>query len=351
MKLPSELQKLIVRPGQTIRHAMRVINNNWREVALVTDGNGRVIGVITDGDIRRGLLSGLEMDCPARQIMTKDFIAVGQEADRASILDLMKARSIRHMPVLDRKRRLIGVHFLEVLLGTGDKPNTAVIMAGGQGTRLRPLTEQLPKPMVAVAGRPILERIVLHLVGYGIKRIYISVNYRANVITRHFGDGSRFGCAIEYLRENKPLGTGGALSLLPRHQQHPLLVMNGDLVTQVDVSRLLQFHSRKKAAATLAARYHQVEIPFGVVTQRDNLLLKLVEKPSTQHLINAGIYVIEPRVLRHVPARTFYPITTLFEALAARRQRVAVYPIEEDWIDVGRRDELDRARGQGAGKL
>ena len=216
-------------------------------------------------------------------------------------------------------------------------------MAGGEGRRLRPLTDRLPKPMVPVAGRPILERIVLHLVGYGIKRIYISVNYMAEVITEHFGDGARFGCAITYLRESAPLGTGGPLSLLPEPPAHPLLVMNGDLVTQVDVSRLLQFHERQGACATLAARHYQVEIPFGVVTERDDRLVELVEKPTPHYLINAGIYVLDPDVLPLVPAGAFFPITTLFEKLLAHKRRVAVYSIEEDWIDVGRREELCRA--------
>ena len=342
-----DLQKLVVRRRDTLLTAMRRISDNSREVALVVD-DGRLAGIITDGDIRRGILAGLGTGAPAERVMTTKYISVGPDAGRAAVLDLMRARSVRHVPVLDRRRRLIGIHFLETLLGTANKPNAAVIMAGGEGSRLRPLTERVPKPMVPVAGRPILERIVLHLVGYGIKHIYISVNYRAGVITRHFGDGRRFGCAIEYLRETRPLGTGGALSLLPRRQQHPLIVMNGDLVTQVDISRLLLFHARKKAAATLAARHYQLDIPFGVVTQRDNRLLELVEKPSSHHLINAGIYVLAPRVLPLVPANTFYPITTLFETLLARKQRVAVYPIEEDWIDVGRREELDRARGQNA---
>jgi NDP-sugar pyrophosphorylase family protein len=216
-------------------------------------------------------------------------------------------------------------------------------MAGGEGRRLRPLTDRLPKPMVPVAGRPILERIVLHLVGYGVKRIYISVNYMAEVITEHFGDGERFGCAITYLRESTALGTGGPLSLIPDAPSHPVLVMNGDLVTQVDVSRLLQFHEREGACATLAARHYQVEIPFGVVTQRDNQLIDLLEKPTPHYLINAGIYVLEPEVLPLVPADTFFPITTLFEKLLEDKRRVAVYSIEEDWIDVGRREELRRA--------
>ena len=343
MTLPLELQKLIVGPQNSIRDAMRVITDNWREIALVADDAGHVVGVVTDGDIRRGLLGGLTLDSPVSRVMTTDYIHVGAEADRASVLDLMKARRIRHIPVIDRERRLVGIHFLEALLGTTDKPNAAVVMAGGEGRRLRPLTDRIPKPMVPVAGRPILERIVLHLVGYGIKRIHISVNYLAETITGHFGDGSRFGCNIEYLRETAPLGTGGPLSLLHERPRHPLIVMNGDLVTQIDIFRLLQFHDQEKAVATLAARHHRVEIPFGVVSQRDNRLIELLEKPSPHYLINAGIYVLDPGVLDLVPAGTFFPITSLFDELLARKQRVAVYPIEEEWIDVGRREELRRA--------
>jgi dTDP-glucose pyrophosphorylase len=339
--IPHELRKFVVGHGQSIRAAMQLITDNWREIALVADDEGRVVGVVTDGDIRRGLLSGLTLDSPVNRVMTADYIEVGVEADRASVLDLMMARRIRHIPIVDRGRRLVGIHFLESLLGTAEKPNAAVIMAGGEGRRLRPLTDRLPKPMVPVAGRPILERIVLHLVGYGVKRIHISVNYLAEVITRHFGDGSRFGCAIEYLNEGSALGTGGPLSLLREKPRDPLIVMNGDLVTQVDISRLLQFHGRSQAAATLAARHYQVEIPFGVVSERNGELVELAEKPTPHYLINAGVYVLDPGA--------FFPITSLFEKLLAQKRKVAVYPIEEDWIDVGRREELERARGEQPG--
>ena len=338
----SDLAALVVRPRDTLIAVMRCISENGREVALVID-RGRLAGVVTDGDIRRGLLSGLGLQAPAERVMTQDYFHVGVEADRAGVLDLMRARRIRHVPVIDSERRLVGIHFLEALLGIADKPNAALIMAGGEGRRLRPLTDRLPKPMVPVAGRPILERIVLHLVGYGVKRIYIAVNYMAEVIMEHFANGERFGCSIAYLREPTPLGTGGPLSLLPERPAHPLLVMNGDLVTQVDVSRLLRFHERQEACATLAARHYQVEIPFGVVTQRDDRLVEIAEKPAPHYLINAGIYVLDPEVLSLVPSGAFFPITALFEKLLALERRIAVYSLEEDWIDVGRREELKRA--------
>lgn len=343
---PAELEKFLVRPDQAVRDAMRVINDNWRELALVADGDRRVIGLITDGDIRRGLLGGLTLDSPATAVMTPDYVAVDPHADRAAVLDIMKARTIRHVPVLDAERRLVGIHFLEALIGTAEKPNAALIMAGGEGRRLRPLTDLRPKPMMEVAGRPILERIVLHLVGYGIRRIFISVNYLADMIRSHFAQGESFGCSIEYLQEERPLGSGGALSLLPPGMRHPLLVLNGDLVSQFDVSRLLDFHERHGAAATLAARHFQVDIPFGVLETDGPRLTALTEKPAVQLLINAGIYVLHPDVLQLVPRDSFFPMTDLFSRLLAQGNTVAVYPIEEDWIDVGRREDLSRANGR-----
>jgi dTDP-glucose pyrophosphorylase len=340
-----DLSRFVVRPDQTVRDAMRVITDNWRELALVVEDDLQVVGVITDGDIRRGLLAGLTLDSPAAAVMTRDYVSVGPDVDRAAVLDLMKARSIRHVPVVDAERRLAGIHFLEVLIGTREKPNAAVIMAGGEGRRLRPLTDARPKPMVEVAGRPILERIVLHLVGFGIRRIYIAVNYLAPMICEHFGSGERFGCTIEYLRETEPLGSGGALSLLPRGLEHPFLVMNGDLVCQFDVARLLDHHRLEQAAATLAARHFQVEIPFGVLETQDGLLRALSEKPSAHFLINAGIYVLEPALLGMIPAGRYFAMTNLFEGLLAQGRPVSVYRIEEDWIDVGRREDLSRANG------
>ena len=340
------IEKFVMDAQGTIRAAMQLITENWRELALVADSERRLIGVITDGDIRRGLLAGLTLQSPAAEVMTRDYVSVGPEVERAAVLDLMKARSIRHVPVIDRERRLIGIHFLEALIGTMEKPNAAVIMAGGEGRRLRPLTDARPKPMVEVAGRPILERIVLHLVGHGIKRIFISVNYLAEMIRGHFGNGERYGCAIEYLQEDRPLGSGGALSLLPDGLAEPLLVMNGDLVSQFDVTRMLEHHARHRAVATVAARHHKIDIPFGVIEEHDARLCALTEKPSAHYLINAGIYVLDPGMLDLVPRGRFFPITSLFDRLLAEHQPVAVYHIEEDWIDVGRREDLSRANGQ-----
>jgi dTDP-glucose pyrophosphorylase len=336
---------LVVDEHATIRDAMTAINSNGCEVALVRDPAGRIAGLITDGDIRRGLLAGLGVEASVAAVMTREFFNVAPGADRAYVLDVMRARQLAHVPVLDAERRLVAVHFLRALIGASEKPNAALVMAGGRGTRLRPVADKLPKPMVEVAGRPMLERIVLHLVGHGIRRIYIAVNFMAETIERHFGDGTGFGCRIEYLRESSPLGTGGALCLLPAPLEHPLLVLNGDLVTRADLSAMLEAHAASGCAATMAVGPYEVQLPFGAVTERAGRLVSLEEKPAVRFLVNRGIYVLEPAVLKHVPANREFAMTALFDALLADEQPVGVYNFEDSWLDVGAPEDLRRAHG------
>ena len=339
------LAKFTVTDDSTIRRAMEVISANGREVVLVRDCSDRIRGLITDGDIRRGLLSGLTLDSLVTRVMTRDFFSVDASTDRAAVLDLMKARTFQHVPVLDQDRRLVAIHFLRDLIGASPKSNIAVIMAGGKGTRLRPITERLPKPMVEVAGRPMLERTVLHLVGHGIRTIYISVNFMADVIERHFSDGAAFGCKIEYLRETMPLGTGGALSLLPSRPEHPFLVLNGDLITNVDLTAMINTHVQGNHAATIGVGPYQVQIPFGTVIESGGHLVSLEEKPTINVRINRGIYVLEPASLDYVPKDQEFPITALFDSLVAVNKSVGVFFFDDTWLDVGIPEDLRRARG------
>ena len=340
--------KLVVNDHACIRDAMARLNANGREVVLVRDARGCISGLITDGDIRRGLLAGATLQSPVTAVMHRDFFAVGPQIDRAAVLDLMKARMFQHVPVLDEERRLIAVHFLRDLIGATPKPNVAVVMVGGKGTRLRPMTETVPKPMVEVAGRPILERIVLHLVGHGIQNICLAVNYKAEIIEEYFGDGARFGCAISYLHEDEPRGTGGALASLPARPKHPIVVLNGDQVMRVDLSAMLDYHRQQGAVATIAVGPYQVEVPFGTVVERDGRLVGLQEKPSVKFLINRGIYVLEPELLDLVPPKGEFPITSLFESLVADGKPVSVFYFEDYWLDVGRPADLRSANGLSA---
>jgi len=335
--------KLVISDKSTIHDAMVALSANAREVVLVRDEANRILGIITDGDIRRGLLSNHTLESSVTEVMTRDFFAVPPGTDRASVLDVMKARVFQHVPVLDDERRLVAVHFLRDLIGGAPKPNIAVIMAGGKGTRLRPVTAKIPKPMVEVAGRPMLERIVLHLVGHGVQTIYLAVNVMADVIESYFGDGAAFGCRIEYLLETAPLGTGGPLSLLPIRPEHPLLVLNGDLVMHPDLTAMLDAHARTGHAATIGVGSYQVQLPFGKVTERGGQLIALEEKPEISFLVNRGIYVIDPAAIEYVPKNQEFPITALFEALLKAKRSVGVYYLGDSWLDVGVPDDLRRA--------
>ncbi len=342
-----KLSELRTRPEDSLLTAMRVIDRGRIKLSFVTDARGLVLGTLSDGDVRRAILRGVPLDAEGGvgRAMNPNFKSIGAGVGRTEVLDLMRAFRVSQLPVLDAGGKMTGVHLLEELLGAVERPNGAVIMAGGRGTRLRPLTEHVPKPMLLVAGRPILERIVLHLVGYGIRDIFLSVNYLGEMIEHHFGDGSAFGCRIRYLREKKPLGTGGPVSLLPR-LEHPILVMNGDLVTQARIDEVLDFHARGRFVATLCVRPHQNEIPFGVADVEGDRLVRLREKPTQEMLANAGIYVLSPGAARMVPKNEEYPITRLFETCLAKKLAVGAHVLQEDWVDVGRHDEFRRARGE-----
>ena len=344
--MPERQLNMLVLPTSTILHAMRILEDAGKEIVLVCDGDRRLLGTVTDGDIRRAVLAGRSVESTAvMEIMQAAFTAVSVEVGRAEVLDMMRARGIGQVPIVDANGRLQGLHTLHALLGAARRPNSAVIMAGGKGTRLRPYTEQLPKPMVRVAGRPILERILLHLVGSGIRTVYLAINYLGHIVEQHFGDGDRFGCHISYLRETKPLGTGGALSLLPPIHD-PIVVMNGDLVTQADVGRLLDFHTENKFSATMGVRTHTVELPFGVADVVDSKLVSIREKPFEQHLVNSGIYVLSPDVIRIVPPETEYPVTELFRTCIERGIPLGAHVMEDDWLDVARPEELMIANGR-----
>lgn len=341
--MKSPISTFLISPESTLRDAMVCIDRNVKGIALVVDGHHRLIGTVTDGDIRRALLEGATLESKATPLMCRKFTAVGVEAGRAEVLDLMRARSIEQVPIVDAAGKLMGLHSLRDIIGGAERPNWAVIMAGGQGIRLRPVTETIPKPMLEVAGRPILERLVLHLVGFGICRIYLSVQHLGHVIEQHFGNGSLFGCEIRYLREKTPLGTGGALSLLKERPAEPLLVMNGDLVTQADIAALLQFHRAGGFAATMAVRRYGHQVPFGCVEVKRNRIVRLEEKPILERFVNAGIYVLNPELLKQVPRR-FFPITDLFATCLARKTPVGAFGVEEEWLDVGQRDQLKQGR-------
>lgn len=342
------LDRLLVSPDATLREAMYAIDRGEYEIALMVERDRTLRGVVTDGDVRRALLAGRSLDDPALPHASLTPLTVDPSAPRANVLDLMRARGISQVPVVDGDHRLVGIHKMRELLGSVDRANWALIMAGGRGQRLGSITEEVPKPMLPVAGRPLLERIVLHLVGHGLRRIFLSVNYLADVIHDHFGDGSDFGCRIEYIEEDEPLGTAGSLALLrdvAGVPSAPVLVMNGDVVTQFSVGDLLDDHVSTGAAATVAAHEHLYQVPYGVLDlTADGRVSQIIEKPRASWHVNAGIYVLDPDVfadLRLEPA----DMTEMLTDLLARGRPVGVWLLDGDWIDVGHPSQLRAARG------
>jgi dTDP-glucose pyrophosphorylase len=340
-------ERTLVRAEATLREAMRSLEESGLQIALVVTPSRRLEGTITDGDIRRALLAGSSLDAPLDGHINTECFTVSVGAARADVLELMAARHIAQIPEVDEDRVVHGLHLLHEMISPVERPNAAVIMAGGRGARLSPLTERVPKPMLHVAGRPILERIVLHLVGSGIRQIYLSVNYLGELIESHFGDGHRYGAAIDYLREPDALGPAGSVSLLREvgiDLRDPFLVMNGDLVTQVNVGRMLDFHTSGDQAVTMAVRRHFEQLPFGSVEVDGDELVGFVEKPTTSRLINAGIYVADPECVSLVGDREALSMPDLVDRVRARGQVARIFEIDEDWIDVGRPSELERAR-------
>jgi dTDP-glucose pyrophosphorylase len=342
--VPDRVARTIVPEGATIRDALACLDAGAAGIVLAIDGAGRLVGVATDGDIRRALLAGATLEQPVGPILNRHFVSVQDSHSRADALDLMRARRIDAVPVLDGAGRPAALHLLHAFLEPVNRPNWAVIMAGGRGSRLRPLTDDVPKPMLRVAGRPILERIVLHLIGFGVRRIYLAVNYLASVIEDHFGDGRELGVSIEYLREREPLGTAGALALLPQRPDRSLLVLNGDLVTSVDVGGLLAFHGDGGYAATVGTRRYVHTVPFGTVERDGDRVRSIEEKPTISREVNTGIYALEPAILELVERGRPMAMPDLIEAVLERGDPVGAFEVEDDWIDVGQRDQLARAR-------
>ncbi|GAA1137152.1 hypothetical protein GCM10009630_40320 [Kribbella jejuensis] len=343
--------EVLVGQGDSIRAALLAIDRSGWSRAFVADSAGRLVGAVSESAIRQALLDGIGLESRLYPFMEDAGVSTKPGAGRAEVIDLMHTLGLRELPVVDQDGRLVEVHSDLAVAGPAHRGNVAVIMAGGRGSRLAPLTDHVPKPMLPVAGRPILERLVMHLVGSGITRIFISVNYLNEVIEQHFGDGRAFGCRIEYLREDEavPLGTGGSLRLLAQQDceiTEPILVMNGDLVTAFSVGGLLEAHAGEDVVATVATTRYEHQVPFGVLEQTSGRLVRIVEKPVPSWPVNAGIYVIEPKLISEIPEGRLFLITELLDQCLKRGWPIGLWQVREHWQDIGRPAELAQARGQ-----
>ena len=340
-------RRAILARNATIEQAIRNLDTVAIKIVLVVDDAGALVGTVSDGDIRRGLLRGLGMGSPIAEVIHFNALVVPQEMGRDLVRHLMVANKIQQIPVIDDRRRIVGLHLWDELMAPAERSNLMVIMAGGMGKRLRPYTENCPKPLLPVAGRPMLEHIIERAHGEGFSRFLLAIHYLGHMIEEHFGDGARLGVRIDYLREREPLGTAGALSLMETRPSAPFIVTNGDVLTDIRYGELLDFHVGQGAVATMAVRAHEWQHPYGVVHTRGVDIVGFEEKPVLRSHINAGVYAMEPEALDPLERGCPCDMPTLFERLQAAARRTVVYPMHEPWLDVGRPADLEKARAAG----
>jgi len=310
------------------------------KIVLVVNKEGELQGTISDGDIRRGLLKGLDLNSCIENIIHHNALVVPPELGRDTVMQLMVANKIQQVPVVDEHEKVVGLHLWEDITTIPTRTNLMMIMAGGKGTRLRPHTENCPKPLVKVSGKPMLEHIIERGKLEGFSHFVIAINYLGHMIEDYFGSGERLGVHIDYLREQSPLGTAGALSLLDKCPDAPFVVTNGDVITDIRYGELLDFHNRYEATATMAVRLHELQHPFGVVQTKGVDIVGFEEKPIARSHINAGVYVLSPETLDELTINIPCDMPTLFERLQVKEKRVVAYPMHEPWLDVGRPEDL-----------
>ncbi len=339
-----------VGPGATVRDAIARMDANRRGIMLVLDRERRLLGTISDGDIRRAILARLNLDTAVTELLARKSgsryampITASVRADQNEWLTLFKRHMVTHLPLLDDEGRVAGLVGYDDFVPGEVLPLQAVIMAGGVGSRLHPLTEQTPKPMLPVGDRPLMEVIIEQLREVGIHRVNVTTHHQPEKISRHFGDGRKFGIELTYVAEERPLGTAGALGLM-KPPEETILVINGDILTRVDFRAMLAYHREHQADLTMAVRQYDIEVPYGVVECEGQAVRKISEKPVLGFFVNAGIYLLEPAVHRYIPNGQRFDMTDLVQRLLDERRPVVSFPIREYWLDIGEHAQYEQAK-------
>lgn len=341
-------QQVIISPETTLRSTIEVIDRGALQIALVVNDD-KLVGVVTDGDIRRALIRGLSLEIPVGEIMNKRPKVASQHDSKTQLIALMEGHHLYQLPVVDAEGRVIRLESLQALYKLPSFPNPVFLLAGGFGKRLKPYTDDRPKPLLEIGGKPILETILENFVKSGFRQFFMAVHYKAQQIKDHFGDGNRWGISIRYIDEIEPMGTAGAIGLLPDDLPDvPLIVMNGDILTQIDFSRLLAYHNEQQAIATLCTRRYEYQIPYGVVTVDQQEVIGIEEKPLQSCLANAGIYVLDHSLIKMIAQQKFLDMPSLLNRQIAQGETVSMFVINDYWIDIGREADLLRAQGEFA---
>ena len=338
--------KCIISEDGDIRKAISTIEKGGLRIALIVNNENKLVGTICDGDIRRALLKGLTLDSPLSRVIQTNYYRANVDASKKEISKIMKENSISQIPIVTKENQLIGLEISQDLIPNSSKlliPNYALLMAGGKGTRLRPITNDCPKPLLPINGKPILEIILEQCINSGIRNFYISVHYLAEKIINYFGDGSKWNVNIEYLKENIPLGTAGALKLLPTNLKNSIIVINGDVLTKTNFREILKYHSNNNADITICAREHKLSSPYGVIEVQGIKFKSIIEKPSFSQLVNAGIYAVNPNVIKMIKPDEYLDMPELINLNQKRKKNIIVYPVHEYWIDIGKPESLNKA--------
>ncbi|MBI3771287.1 MAG: nucleotidyltransferase family protein [Gammaproteobacteria bacterium] len=341
----NDWRTIAVKPSDTMQKVMQVIDTGRMQIALVVDDNDHLIGTVTDGDIRRAILKGRGLDTPVQEYMNKNPTTGLIDEEPSSWQRTMLRHTLRHLPLLDAGGCIAKLTFLEPPREPV-RDNPVVLMAGGLGTRLRPLTEKKPKPLLTIGNKPILETIIENFVSQGFHKFYVCINYKGDMIREHFKDGSQWDASITYIEENKRLGTAGALSLIKDKIDLPFFVMNGDLLTKVDFVRLSEFHKQQQNTITMCVREYRYQIPYGVVSLDRHRITGISEKPIQYYQVNAGIYMLDHEIINDIPHNQFYDMTTLIEVILAKNITVGSFPLREYWMDVGRVEDFEQAHSE-----
>ncbi|MEK5146259.1 nucleotidyltransferase family protein [Psychrobacillus sp. FSL K6-4615] len=334
---------ILIAPETTILQAMKLIDETTMQFAAVVDNTMHLLGTVTDGDIRRGILKGLSLDTPIREVMNNVPICELEGKKASYYKQFMIKRKLKQLPIILQDNILHSVLFSDELEHAIKKENKVVLMVGGLGTRLRPLTEKIPKPMLNVGDKPILETIIESFKNFGFTNFILSVNYKKEMIMDYFQDGSHLGVNVEYIVETKKLGTAGALSLLPEKLSEPFFVMNGDILTKINFEQLLNFHNDTDSVATMCVREYEYQVPYGVIETDNHKLLSIVEKPLHKSFVNAGIYVLNPNSLDRIPKDQFFDMPELYKILMQEKEMVSAFPLREYWLDIGQVDDYEKA--------
>lgn len=334
------IKPLILGENTSVKDAIRLMDKIGFGVLPVLDSHQNFYGLITDGDIRRALLND-QFDI--EHVINKSPLTLDPDTSFAQRKQFLKQHHRRHLPIVDSDRKYIKMFTLDEI-DFNTKPNAVVIMAGGLGSRLGDLTKDTPKPMLKVGTKPMLQTILEMYVESGFKMFYFSVNYKKEQIMDYFDDGSKWGVEIKYLIESERLGTGGALSLIEEKLEYPLIVANADVFTGIDYDLLIKKHHETSATATMCTREHEYSVAYGVVEVEGDTIVSMTEKPTYKHLINSGVYLLDPKVLAKVPKNTFYDMPTLLETLMEEGFKCATFVIEDYWVDIGLVEEYESVK-------